>query len=472
MNCSYVYLITSSLFAADVIKVIISRASALDILKAHTDVYDVLEGHTGSETDDTDDEKQGEDKEEEARGEAYRGGSHQLSEMFQICDQLLIRDSNLLKKSLANLDADFIGFLDSANVLTLRNMVEKINDLTLLLTCTQNNDEPEIETCDLMVPQERVNAFDHQEIGAYESAASSESVFNPEQVTTTRAFELSRRASKFDPMPPPAHAQFMIFNKGYAYVTSVFMETFPEFIVRIHDKFPSLDLAEQMLWYQVDHLRDQNVTTDAMMTKIRSFFGCTPEYTVISPPAVATGPLCVASSVVQPPPSVEPAMVQPFHLLSKQHGKHQVASGSVRIRDMLADEPIPPVAPTITGTAPAFQIPDSPCGEAFMTGVNLWNSETRRDPVLGGPGAESVMIIKDFVGTMCHRARGHKVQSSKLFQAYKEFHKIKKPAEKPLAQAQFTILMKQISLFETHRYNNAIYWQDIMVTTKKQEVTC
>lgn len=449
MTTSYIYFIRSRLFPANDIKVVSSCASASDIMTAHRDVYETSE---------------------ESESDVTKGSL--TDNTFQISDKILIRDCDLLRKSLRTLEPQFCGFLDVIHEPTIRIMIDKINDLSLLSgRNTESSDllnEIEIETEELIVLQERA-AFDQQgqEVGAYESASSLESVFDPQKVATTCVYELVRRPGPHEPLPN--HIQFLIFNKGYAYVIRLFKEVFPEFAIQVHDHFPCLDLAEQMLWYQVDHFRERKITTLDMMAKVRAFFDCIntesnvetkkvsvcelPEIEYQQPP-IPQKPLPFRKHIMQPPvPSV-----------------HVPSNGSVRIRDMLDDEPLVTASPAITGTAPAFQIPASPCGDAFMTGVNLWNSETRRDPS-SGPGAESVMVIKDFVGTMCQRARGHKIQSSKLFQAYKEFHKARKPTEKPLAQAQFTILMKQISLFETHRYNNAIYWQDIIVSVTKSTQT-
>ncbi len=475
MRASYLYLMKSDIFPDGLIKVIASCASAPDIISAHKDVYggdnitnpqyktvqeeekEVFPKDFDDDVVSDDVESDSESKESVCSVETANSESCSIDNTvsFEIFESITVWDIDLLKKSLCKISPAFAGFLSETQLATMRHIVCRINELSILVSAI---DETTIELVDFIVPQEGVGAFDKHEVGAFDLSAVSESNFNAELVSLTRAFELTRfheEETKFDAWP--SYKQFLVFNKGYAYVTTVFQDVFPEFNLTVYDGFPCMALAEEMLWYQIDCQKDANDTTrlstKTIIRKIQVFFDCCDSsFKVPESPNVPTSLLSTQSRFSVPVRRCFPSQIS-----------------SMRISDMVPDEP----QITVTGTAPAFQIPSSPCGNAFVTGVNLWNSNTREETDNKGPGAESVMIIKEFVAQMCHRARGHKIQSSKLFNAYKEFHKTRtgKNKPQPLSQAKFSILMKQISLFETHRYNSAIYWQDMKVSAQPSVTT-
>ena len=483
MRVSYLYLLKSSVFPSGMIKLFASRASAKDIIAAHKDVYggegpsipveapqafpdDFDDEISAASTDDSGNDDQDSHAHQTsditARTEAYYvDDTVVMSDTadtndegdFQIYARLSIFDIDLFHRTLLKIEPAFNGFLVETRVQTVRDLITSINNLVHLIAPVEKVDSKEIDHVDFIVSQENVGAFDEQEVGAYDSSTVLGSFFKTESIPLTRVFELTRQklaGSKVDAGDEEEvlsnFKQFIIFNKGYAYVTAIFEEVFPEFNITVHDQFPSLDLAEDMLWYEIDRQKekgDPQWKTCHLVGKIQSFFDCRP--------AKVTEP---ASASPIPGPS-------PRGGFTSLRRRPCVESGSsTRICDLVSDETEVPTA--VSGTAPAFQISPSPCGNAFVTGVNLWNSDTR----VNGPGAESVMIIKEFVAQMCHRVRGQKTQSSKLFDAYKEFHKARKPTEKPLSQGKFTVLMKQISLFENHRYNSAMYWVDMMVSAQ------
>ena len=136
-------------------------------------------------------------------------------------------------------------------------------------------------------------------------------------------------------------------------------------------------------------------------------------------------------------------------------------AGSFPIREMTEEYGI--VEETVGGgSAPAFQVARSPCQDAFTNGVRLWNDHSQ--PLDGCWVAESVVLLREFVEKMCRNIPGAKVKSSKLYSVYKEYHKSKRPDDKPLVHAKFTTLMKHVSLFETHRVSDGIYWRNLALS--------
>ncbi len=450
MRESYLYFVKSDRFPAEMIKVIISCARTDEILAAHKDVYGgegpklPLDRCDTFPSDFDEDLMSAGDEGSGISGEDDDTDVTTATGVFEVQATIVIRDIDLLRNSLCKVDPNFSGFLLETQIKTVENMTHRINELASLVAPAgeEHKEISILEHVDFIVPQENVSAFDQHEVGAYDTSSS---FFNTGPVPLTRVLELKlrqepHRFSQGNDDDILNHRQFIVCNKGYAYVTAILKEVFPEFIVTVHDNFPCVELAEDMLWYQVDCQKERNDSDEQcsivdMIGKVQRFFDCSP--------------LKMNGESI-PSPSLS-------RLTASRRCPGQ---SSVRICDMIPEEVIPPSV--VNGTAPAFQIPPSPCGNVFVTGVNLWNSNTREE--VNGPGAESVMVIKEFVAQMCHRVRGHKTQSSKLFDAYKEFHKMKKPTEKPLSQGKFTILMKQISLFETHRYNSAMYWLDMMVS--------
>lgn len=405
-------------------KVILSCVSLEDVMTAHRDTYGL---------DDATDPPEGEE-----------------DSSLSIIDTLIVQDRPLLEKSLNKMHIGFYGFLPLSSLDIIREMIKRINELSTLIGHDDSkllSASDAIEHAEFIVPQESVSAFDAHDVRAYETVtgAPGSSLVCRQLLPMTRVFELIRRPAADFP-PDLTHKELLIFNKGYGYVTSLFEEMFLEFELIVHNNFPAFPLAEEMLWYHLDRLKDQRSAIGAAMSKIRVFFDCAEE-------EAESDALNLQSVAATCKP---PVLQQPC--------------GSVRIRDIHSELSQQAADTAMIGTAPAFEVSPSPCRDAFSTGINLWNSDTRKESRGVVAESDNVMIIREFVNTSCYRVRGSKVKSSKLYATYKDFHKIRKPKEKALSHAQFSTLMKQTSLFETQRASDGQYWKDLMVANDQANV--
>ena len=78
--------------------------------------------------------------------------------------------------------------------------------------------------------------------------------------------------------------------------------------------------------------------------------------------------------------------------------------------------------------------------------------------------AERRVLLKEFIDKKCHRFTGAKVKSSRLFEIFKDYYDDKNlpvAFEKAYNQTSFTMLMKQLSTFDTKREKDGMYWIDL-----------
>jgi hypothetical protein len=357
----------------------------------------------------------------------------------------------------------------------------------------------------------------------------------------------------------PSFSPLVIFNKGYGYVVELFREIFPEFLVSVHDRFPKVPLAEDMLWYQMGNLSDGKILdVSTMIEKVRVFFGCsfsqnptlsvqdvnvplsryptlaTDEFvpsrknfrykviddhapvgtwniptshnkyitdlrgkapSIPSPPCLSSwnksgshydhslsllapnewnGNRCISSDIPDLGPVPSTLLTQPDPTLPQL---------SIPMHTHCPIEPLdnPPAAkvPSVglsvaDSYASPFHVDPSPCKDAFINKGNIWGNETRKEMSDVTIHAEKRILLREFVDKKCHVFQGAKVKSSKLFEIFKNFYSEKNiniPFEKAFNQTSFTVIMKQVSNFETKREKDGMYWTDLHVGNKPPDLT-
>jgi len=496
-NVSYVYFLKSDCFRNDLFKLVVSNAAPDDVITAHKDVFCA--------------------KEEDVEPKIH------------VSDTKIVYDKELLRKSRFQLSNAMVFpdyYLETERT-KVNEIIDVVNSLTLLVKDDIRDCRlREIEYHDFILSED-VACFDPGSLIGYEETRNEYNVNEHSSCDTfvpmTRMIELRERED-FDSVWAeswsPSFAPFLVFNRGYGYALDLFREMFPEFTVIVHDNFPKHNLAEDMLWYQLNRTYTDPYAEqmEKMVEKIRSFFdcgrrnetfpecdtgvSCLPQQFATLPQQFATsstGPNGLSSfeCLLYPPvatehPPVYPVTQQSSFLqnaaMSRWENESQIPVGShqslafsvAEIPDALNRHPMsdrsqsdrPPhlhrnesIMPTDTFAA-AFQIMPSPCKNAFSDKEHLWNNDTRKEITEVTVHAERRIILREFIDKRCHVFEGSKVKSSKLFEMFKEYYRDRKldlPFEKAFNQTSFTMIMKQISTFQTKREKDGVYWLDLHV---------
>jgi hypothetical protein len=259
-SASFVNFISSNVFPEATLKLVITKAEEKDIITAHKDVYC------------------GDDKEPE----------------FTIICRKLVYDKDLFlrylkkveeKRSLAQ------GFFKESTKEKICSIIDTVNTLSSLVLKDVPGIVKNMRTDELVVTED-VASFDFEDISGCEESLFKEENYpicggeeeGPQFVPLTRVLELRHRQDPIfsenlfsdGALVQPFYNEFLVFNKGYGFIAETFREVFPEFHVTVHKKFPKLELAEQMLWYQTNKLvsNDKRQIAAVVIEKIRLFFDC------------------------------------------------------------------------------------------------------------------------------------------------------------------------------------------------------
>lgn len=474
-NTSSIHLITSSQFPEELFKLVVTNAALDDILGAHKDVY----------------------CEEES-----------IENPFSAVGTYQVMDVALFEKYLEKWERTLSsyrpkGFFEQGHRKKIEQFVELVNSLVSAASAA-TDEETRVVTERLKIP---VDAYKHSmksvhglsNLSGYEDCSTFASFndgrtcpepFQMQNVPLTCLLELYESQTDesrytLSSYSLPYYNDYIIFNKTYAYDVELFKKVFPELQVVVHDGFPRLDLAEEMLWYQVNSnsSQDRRTVTKEAVKKIKGFFDIREDSSVEIQNIEPSFNLPVSSEQSDSSENVWHKTVD-IPETTLQTEKLPCTPVSNQKIEILQSEKISSgpntneKLDTIWKERHVLQLPlctmTSMHTENFMAalatdfGANSYESEHN---------FQKRMLMKEFLDQKCERRPGYKTKSSKLFELFKEFSKQKESfglLDKLFNQTTFTIMMKQHSGFETKREKDGIYWIDLNVvqpSTELEEMT-
>jgi hypothetical protein len=461
---AYVYFLKSPCFQEHSYKLIISKVASEDIISAHKDIYCAAEQGTIPK--------------------------------FIIDEVRIVRDKDLFLSSLQKIKKIRDGFFADSTKSTIVQIINAVNSLTIIY----DPDDVDPGKYQELVVSEDVACFDTTKApNPNESDEQFIEVDFNHNVPVTRMFEICDRECPDNKLQTyctsiwtPLYNQFFVFKNGYGYILDEFQRIFPEFIITAHDNFPKISLAEDMLWFTA--AGTNVVDVKQIVEKIRVFFDCSiennknnsnPDKSVDSKDSPKP-----SSSVLDPPKPInemtfhtifevektpiatfppEPVFTQqtpqPIPQSSKIYTPTNVTLAS-------NENPIPPLSMDMTTIsenqqyASPFHIKPSPCKDAFTSKEGPWGKDTRKEITDVTIHSEKRIMLREFIDQKCHKFIGAKVKSSRLLEVFRDYYLSKKfpvPFEKAYNQTSFTMLMKQLSTFDTKREKDGMYWIDLHI---------
>lgn len=268
MLTTFVYFVKSECFNDDTFKLVISNCTPEDVITAHRDVY--CSKDEGREP------------------------------FFHVPESILVHDKNLFndyRSKLSNKSSPRKDFYPETHRVKIKQLIESVNSLVHLIEKSPSATDYVYE--DLIVTEEVAN-FEPCDISGIDesnnelndpaSINSNNLIDSSSFILMTKLLHIQESEGSVSSLAEPIAEQdswspmynpFIIFNKGYGYLLKPFREIFPEFTIDVHNRFPKISLAEDMLWYQLNELYpeddDSKFNTNnvkAMIEKIRVFFDC------------------------------------------------------------------------------------------------------------------------------------------------------------------------------------------------------
>jgi hypothetical protein len=281
-------------------------------------------------------------------------------------------------------------------------------------------------------------------------------------------------------------------------------EIFPEFEISVHDNFPKVDIAADMLWYVASGTSQVNISK--VVEKIRVFFDCSTATIATNDSSnvgkdsshvgkdssnVDKDSSNVGSGVKTIDfPSFTHISYPPSTIFDKFGSTGDIGSIGGSIGYIGNDGNLGnngnngnngntgndgnngniPLISGVSGTDEEFASPfhttPSPCKTAFTDKEGPWRKDTRTGMSDDTIHADRRILLKRFIDSKCHNFVGAKIKSSRLFEIFKNYYDtqdLNVPFESAYNQTSFTMLMKQLSTFETKREKDGMYWTNLHV---------
>jgi hypothetical protein len=412
MTSANVFFINSNCFEQNTIKVAISPASGYDVTIAHKDIYCSDDGEPD----------------------------------ICIVDEIRVEDKSIFQRYLDKMSRD----LAHRNFFQLEAKDKIIHLIQLVNNLNSFDEQSKIST---LPDHNLIIGSTNFEYGQY----VNNSVFVPSThiLEIKDSFDLPNEATTWS----PSFNRFVLFNKGYGYNVDLLRELFPEFILAVYENFPNLSLAEDMLWYKFKHMYSNDHREVAkIIQNIRVFFEFqSPDYQDLQSTTVDADINDTLHPVTNIP-NVDNASIDDGRLkeLTAWNTSSNFAVTST-IPDLPVSDGLSANDLLRTNYASPFKVEPTPY--QVIASSTPWNQVTIH--------AERKIFLKEFVDKRCYSYAGAKIKSSNLFELFKKYYASTNsdiPFEKIYNQTSFTLILKEISNFETKREKDGIYWINLYVS--------